>query len=162
MGKTFCLIKPEGFARRYMIKRMISENDFCIDKEIEQPWSREKICKTYSVGKLHYPTSKANNAMANLIPDIILKKFPNPMVDAMILSSEGNTIENFINLCGPTKALEYVQKQFKYNTLRGRFGLRPDQSFSTKIDGYICGFDFNAIHKSSNEEELREEENVYF
>jgi len=161
MGKTICLIKPEAFEKRKDVKGMITENDFSIDEDKEQPWKRRQIEMTYSMHKLHYPTPHANSVMQGVIARLILERFSDPMVDALIISSKGDTIEDFVKLCGPTKALEYTKKEFE-NTLRGRFGLGPEQTYITTIDGYKCKFDFNAVHKASSEEELEIEKSIYF
>jgi len=161
MGLTFCLIKPEAFDRRDEIEEFVEDNDFSLVIGKEQEWTKGKIRKTYTKEKLHYPTDNANSKMSELIPDAIYRKFPNPMVEALIISSEGDITKRFIDLCGPTRALEYVKEEFR-NTLRGKYGLGPECSFVTVIDGKECSFDFNAVHKTTTEKEFETERKIYF
>jgi len=161
MGKTLCLIKPEAIDRRRKVEKDITDNDFFIDRKKEFHWKWKQMREMYSKENLHYHSKRANKIMSFFIPYTISRKFPNPMVEALMLSSEGDTIKDFVDLCGPTAAMEYVKKEFK-NTLRHRYGLGPEHSFIKTIEGKECRFDFNGIHKTSTEKEFRAEKNIYF
>ena len=163
MGKTFVLIKPEAFDRREDIEKDITENNFSIVEKKELKWIWSQIRKTYSKENLkYYGSNRANTLMSFLIPYVITRKFgQDPPIEVLILSSEGDTIKDFVEICGPRDAMEYVKEEFK-NTLRGKYGLGPEHSFSRTIEGRDCRFEFNGIHKSSREEEYREELAIYF
>jgi len=162
MGETFCLIKPEAFDKRKGIEKDITENNFSIVRKRESHWKWNQIRETYPKEKLNYYSERANLIMSFLIPYTISRKFgPNPMVEALILSSEGDTIRDFVELCGPRDAMKYVKEEFK-ETLRGKYGLGPEHSFIKTIEGKECRFDFNGIHRSSREKEFKVDKKIYF
>lgn len=162
MGKTFCLLKPEVSSRIEEVERDIEENNFSLTQRKKLGWKLGQIRRTYSKEKLNYGSERANRIMSNFIPDVITQRFGlNPPIEVLILSSEGNTIEDFIKICGPTHVLEYVKEEFR-NTLRGKYGLGPEYSFATIINGKKCSFDFNAVHKSSSKKEFETERKIYF
>jgi hypothetical protein len=164
MGETFCLIKPEAFDRREDIEKDIIGNNFSILEKMESYWKWNQMREMYSKENLHYNTKtikKTNRIMSFLIPYEISRKFPNPMVEALILSSDGDTIRDFVKFCGPTAAMEYTKKEFK-NTLRGKYGLGPEHGFIRTIEGKEYRFDFNGIHKSSTKKEFIRDRKIYF
>jgi len=162
MGRTLAVIKPETFDQREEIKTDIKENDFHIVKNKTLRWHRELIERTYTKEKLNYGSERANEVMSLIIPDLIFDNFgENPKIEALILSSKGNTIEDFVRLCGPTNAFDYLRKEFE-KTLRGKYGLGPEKSFVKTIDGIVCRFYFNGTHRTSTQEEYEEEKEIYF
>jgi nucleoside diphosphate kinase len=162
MGKTFCLLKPEVSFRTEEIEMDIEENNFSLAQRKKLGWKLEQIRRTYSKEKLNYGSERANRIMSNLIPDVITQRFGlNPPIEVLILSSEGNSVEDFVRICGPRNALEYVREEFQ-NTLRGKYGLKPEHSFVKNIDNRECRFDFNGIHRSSTVEEYGTELKIYF
>jgi len=162
MDKTFCLLKPEISSRTEEVERDIEENNFSLVQSKKLCWKLEQIRRTYSKEKLNYGSERVNRIMSNLIPDVIIQRFGlNPPIEVLILSSEGSTIEDFVRICGPRNALEYVRAEFQ-NTLRGKYGLKPEHSFVKNIDNVECRFDFNGIHRSSTVEEYGKELEIYF
>ncbi|MFH0929339.1 MAG: nucleoside-diphosphate kinase [Candidatus Aenigmatarchaeota archaeon] len=165
MRKTFGLVKPEVILRADEIIDYIQENGFSVIKEKKQVWTREQIATTYSPKNLKYPDPQkpihsVNVKMSEYIVEKIYERFGTPIVDALLLTSQGNTVQDFVRLCGPTKAIDYVKKEFE-NTLRGKFGLPVSESLVTEIDGFVCSFDFNGIHKTSRKKELRDAKKNY-
>lgn len=162
MGKTFCLLKPEISDRIDEVERDIVENNFSIVKKKKLGWEWTQMRKTYSKENLNYGTKRCNKTMSFFIPYAITRKFGlNPPIEVLTLSSEGDTIRDFVKFCGPRDAMEYVKQEFQ-NTLRGKYGLGPDHSFTKTIQGKKCRFDFNGVHRTSKEEEFKTEPRIYF
>jgi len=105
MGKTFCLLKPEVSDRIDEIERDIVKNNYSIVKRRELYWDYPLRIK-YLKENLSYHSEQANIVMRRLVADYY-KKYKLWVV-ALILSSEGDTIRDFVDFCGPRDAMEYV------------------------------------------------------
>ncbi|MBN2202801.1 MAG: hypothetical protein JW700_01250 [Candidatus Aenigmarchaeota archaeon] len=153
--KGIVLIKPFAFPRRDEIVEDIEESEFdlSVDQRIAQRWTKEKIEGTYRPMKYNKKWPMVNK-LADIYFDFFGKE---PMVEALMVSSDKNTIKKLKKLVGPLDAA-YAKRPEDSKTLRKKYGcpIRIEEI----VDEKKCYFFPNGIHVSSKEEFPRQR-NLY-
>ena len=142
MERGLLIVKPGAYPQRDSVARDIVDYGLSIDQRIEQRWTVEKIRKTYP------PEMYPEWPMAIVIDNIIFGKFgKNPWIEAMIISSEKDSMEKIKkDLIGRFDA-SYFQRPEESQTLRYKYGIKKSR-FPLPIgkNGEMNYFYYNGIH----------------
>ena len=152
MENGLIVVKPEAYLVKDLVAKDVEDYGLSIDRRIKQKWTREKIRQTYP--KKNFP----NWPMAEFMDNIIFGKAGyEPWIEAMIVSSEKDTVKKVKKLVGPLDA-SYAQRPEDSGTLRYKYGIKERRIMI--IDGKPYYFYFNGVH-SSTKEDLEREIKIY-